>query len=162
MLKEVLKIRKIILPQIIHKSDHTILLVLVVITFLLIKYDSIVKIINKDLYNVFCRLFEERCISIMDSMYQEDSKHAIDLMDDEANIWGIHSSPLTFAYENFMYNVVAHTCSQKYINIKWYNNLAPDLAPFLQVYAIRIKIKSKKKKHKEQFMFTDIFFSILI
>nr|XP_034321515.1 transient receptor potential cation channel subfamily M member 2-like [Crassostrea gigas] len=78
------------------------------------------------------KLFEERCISIMDSMYQEDSQHAIDLMDDEAVVWGIHSSPLTFAYENFMYDVVAHTCSQKYINIKWYNNLAPDLVPFLQ------------------------------
>ena len=69
------------------------------------------------LNNVFCRLFEERCISIMDSMYQEDSQHAIDLMDDEAVVWGIHSSPLTFAYENFMYDVVAHTCSQKYMNI---------------------------------------------
>lgn len=78
------------------------------------------------------KLFEERCISIMDSIYQEDPKHAVDLMDDEANIWGIHSSPLTFAYENFMYDVVAHTCSQKYINIQWYNDLAPDLVPFLK------------------------------
>lgn len=94
------------------------------------------------LTNAFCRLFEERCISIMDSMYQEDSQHAIDLMDDEAVVWGIHSSPLTFAYENFMYDVVAHTCSQKYINIKWYNNLAPDLVPFLQVDTTRISIKT--------------------
>lgn len=85
------------------------------------------------LNNVFCRLFEERCISIMDSMYQEDSQHAIDLMDDEAVVWGIHSSPLTFAYENFMYDVVAHTCSQKYMNMQWYKNLAPDLTPFLLV-----------------------------
>lgn len=94
------------------------------------------------LNNVLCRLFEERCISIMDSMYQEDPKHAIDLMDDEANIWGIHSSPLTFAHENFMYEIVAHTCSQKYINIQWYNDLAPDLVPFFKVHVP----KNAKKK----------------
>ena len=70
----------------------------------------------------------------MDRMYEEDTKSAIDSMDDEAVIWGIHSSPLTFAYENFMYDVVAHTCSQKNMNKQWYNNLAPDLKPFLKVY----------------------------
>lgn len=79
------------------------------------------------------RLFEQRCISIMDIMFEEDTRHAIDLMDDEATIWGIHSSPLTFAYENFMYDIVAHTCSQKNINKQWYNSLAPDLKPFMMV-----------------------------
>lgn len=69
----------------------------------------------------------------MDSMYNENTKHAIEMMDDEAVVWGIHSSPLTFAYENFMYDVVAHTCSQKNMNKQWYNNLAPDLKPFLKV-----------------------------
>lgn len=78
-------------------------------------------------------------------MYQEDPKHAIDLMDDEANIWGIHSSPLTFAHENFMYEIVAHTCSQKYINIQWYNDLAPDLVPFFKVHV--------PKKHKKEVKF---------
>lgn len=66
-------------------------------------------------------------------MYEEDTKSAIDCMDDESVIWGIRSSPLTFAYENFMYDVVAHTCSQKNMNKQWYNNLAPDLIPFLKV-----------------------------
>lgn len=70
---------------------------------------------------------------MMDSMYEEDTKHAIDLMDDEAVVWGIKSSPLTFAYENFMYDIVAHTCSQKYMNKQWYNKLAPDLKPFFMV-----------------------------
>ena len=69
----------------------------------------------------------------MDKMYEEDTNSAIDCMDDEAVIWGIRSSPLTFAYENFMYDVVAHTCSQKNMNKQWYNNLAPDLKPFLKV-----------------------------
>lgn len=81
------------------------------------------------------RLFEQRCIELMDSMYKEDSEHAIDLMDDEAEVWGITSSPLTFAYENFMYDIVAHTCSQKLINKEWYNNLTPDFKPFLKVIA---------------------------
>lgn len=67
-------------------------------------------------------------------MYEEDTKHAIKLMDDEATVWEIISSPLTFAYENVMYDVVAHTCSQKYINRRWYKKLPPDLWPFLKVF----------------------------
>lgn len=69
----------------------------------------------------------------MNSMYNENPEYAIDLMDDEAHVWGIHSSPLIFAYENFMYDVVAHTCSQKNMNKLWYNKLPPDLKPFLKV-----------------------------
>lgn len=77
-------------------------------------------------------MFKQRCIALMNSMYNEDTEHAIDLMEDEAHVWGIHSSPLTFAYENFMYDVVAHTCSQKNMNKQWYNGLPPDLKPFLK------------------------------
>lgn len=84
---------------------------------------------------VFCRfrLFEQRCIALMDSMYYENTRHAVDLMDDEAVVWGIRSSPLTFAHENCMYEIVAHTCSQKNMNKLWYNYLPPDLKPFLKV-----------------------------
>ncbi|XP_078329885.1 transient receptor potential cation channel subfamily M member-like 2 [Crassostrea virginica] len=78
------------------------------------------------------KLFEQRCINIMDRMYEENTAHAIEAMDDEGDLWGIHSSALTFAYENFMYDVVAHTCSQKNMNKQWYNNLAPDLKPFMK------------------------------
>lgn len=85
------------------------------------------------------RLFEQRCIAIMDGMYEEDTKQAINLMDDEADVWGICSSPLTFAYENFIYDVVAHTCSQKNMNKQWYNKLAPDLKPFLKVNVTKEK-----------------------
>nr|XP_034329613.1 transient receptor potential cation channel subfamily M member-like 2 isoform X2 [Crassostrea gigas] len=88
------------------------------------------QILSNELEN-HSKLFEQRCISIMDIMFEEDTRNAIDLMDDEATIWGIHSSPLTFAYENFMYDVVAHTCSQKNMNKQWYNTLAPDLKPFM-------------------------------
>ncbi|XP_052693613.1 transient receptor potential cation channel subfamily M member-like 2 [Crassostrea angulata] len=89
------------------------------------------QILSNDLAD-HSKLFEQRCLRIMDRMYEENTKQAIDLMDTEADIWGIHSSPLTFAYENFMYDVVAHTCSQKNMNRQWYNNLAPDLKPFLK------------------------------
>jgi hypothetical protein len=69
----------------------------------------------------------------MDMMYEENTNDAIDVMEDEKEVWGIHSSPLTFAYENFMYDIVAHTCSQKNMNKVWYNNLAPDTWPFIFV-----------------------------
>lgn len=72
----------------------------------------------------------------MNSMYNENPEYAINLMDDDAHVWGIHSSPLVFAYENFMYDVVAHTCSQKNMNKLWYNKLPPDLKPFLKVEAL--------------------------
>lgn len=70
---------------------------------------------------------------MMDSMYEEDTEHAISLMNDKATVWKINSSPLTFAYESVMYDVVAHTCSQKFINKQWYNTLAPDFCPFFMV-----------------------------
>lgn len=69
----------------------------------------------------------------MDEMYKDDTKHAVEVMDDEAIIWGVRSSPLIIAYENYMYDVVAHTCSRKLLNKKWYNNLAPALKPFCKV-----------------------------
>ncbi|XP_078311840.1 transient receptor potential cation channel subfamily M member 2-like isoform X3 [Crassostrea virginica] len=78
------------------------------------------------------KLFEQRCIKIMDGMYREDTKHAAKAMDDEAVIWGVQTSPLTIAYENFMYEIVAHTCSRKNMNRKWYNKLPPNLIQFFK------------------------------
>nr|XP_022311635.1 transient receptor potential cation channel subfamily M member 2-like isoform X1 [Crassostrea virginica] len=78
------------------------------------------------------RLFEQRCINIMDRMYKEEPIHAVNAMNDNADIWGIKSSPLNIAYDNFMYDVVAHICSRKYMNKQWYNELAPDVKPFLK------------------------------
>lgn len=69
----------------------------------------------------------------MDSMYEENTNLAIGLMDTVANVWGIESSPLTFAHENIMYDIVAHTCSQKYMNSKWYI-VEPYLNNFLKVF----------------------------
>ena len=66
-------------------------------------------------------------------MYKDDTKNAVEIMDDKAMIWGVTSSPLTIAYEYYMYDVIAHACSRKLLNKRWYNNLAPGLKPFLKV-----------------------------
>lgn len=58
-------------------------------------------------------------------MYKENKNLAIDVIDKRANVWSIVLSPLEFAYENSMYDVVAHSCSQKSIKSKWYG-LKPD------------------------------------
>lgn len=79
------------------------------------------------------RLFQKRCLDLMERMYRESMRDAVDLMDDETDVWGICSTPLTFAYENFMYDIVAHTCSQKNMSRKWYNDLPPDTWPFICV-----------------------------
>lgn len=70
-----------------------------------------------------CRIFEQRCINIMDRMLEENKERTLKLLDSKRSVWGIKSNPLTFAHENFMYDVIAHTCSQTYMNKKWYSNL---------------------------------------
>lgn len=72
----------------------------------------------------------------MNDMCEENTTQAMDLIDSEAVIWGIVTSPLHFAYEHFLYDVLAHMCSQKYINKRWYNNLSPNLGQFLKVIRI--------------------------
>ena len=74
----------------------------------------------------------------MDGMYKEDTEHAARAMNDEAMIWGVKTSPLTIAYENSMYEIVAHICSRKYLNRKWYNKLPPDLFSFFQVNLVNV------------------------
>lgn len=70
------------------------------------------------------RLFQDRCIGIMDRMYKENKCHALLVMNEEAEIWNIVSTPLQFAYENQMYDIVAHICSREKIILLWFNDLA--------------------------------------
>lgn len=69
----------------------------------------------------------------MDEMSDENREYAIDLMETTVDVWGICSSPLTFAYEHKMRDVLAHHCSQKSVRKQWYNGLAPDFIPFIRV-----------------------------
>lgn len=69
----------------------------------------------------------------MDRMFKEDRANAISLMDASVSIWGVRSSPLTFAYEHNMLGIVSQPCSQKSMRAMWYNKVAPDCVPFMQV-----------------------------
>ncbi|XP_056003652.1 transient receptor potential cation channel subfamily M member 2-like [Ostrea edulis] len=86
---------------------------------------------SRDLEN-HSMLFQKRCFELMDRMYDEKMKDAMDLMGDKREVWEIESTPLMFAYENFMYDIVAHTCSQKNMSRIWYNGLPPDTWPFIR------------------------------
>lgn len=78
-------------------------------------------------------MFEQRCVHMIDEMSKENMNKAIELMDTESVVLGILSSPLNFAYEHHLYDVLAHMCSQKNVSRRWYNNLPPSLGPFLKV-----------------------------
>lgn len=80
------------------------------------------------------KLFEQRCIALMDRMFEEDRTSAISLMDTSVGIWGFRSSPLTFAYEHNMLGIVSQPCSQKSMREMWYKKVAPDFIPFLKSF----------------------------
>lgn len=48
-------------------------------------------------------------------MSEDNTDLAFKLLCKCTSVWGIHSDPLNFAYENSVYDVVAHTCSRKYL-----------------------------------------------
>lgn len=105
--------------------------------------------LNKKYLSVLFRLFKQRCLLMMDEMCEENENQSTDLMDNGAVIWGIFSSPLNFAHEHYFYDVLAHMCSQKNISKRWYNDLPPNLKPYLKV---------KKRKH---FLISYIIYSYL-
>lgn len=72
-------------------------------------------------------------------MNAENSDKTIGLLITNSSVWGIYSSPLTFAYEKWMYDVVAHTCSKKYLKLKLYNNLATDIESFQKSFFMNEK-----------------------
>ncbi|XP_062594023.1 transient receptor potential cation channel subfamily M member 2-like [Saccostrea cucullata] len=78
------------------------------------------------------QLFYKRTLELLDSMYETDSKKTLELLDDPVTIWGITSNPLTFAYENFMYEFIAKPASQKHLNKTWYNDQAPHFIPCIK------------------------------
>lgn len=78
------------------------------------------------------KLFEKRCILLMDHMYEENTSLATYLMDTETRVWGIYCSPLDFAYENLKLDVVAHPCSQQSMTSQWNNELSPNTLAFLK------------------------------
>lgn len=75
----------------------------------------------------------KRTQDLLDTMYDTEPKTTIKLINERVDIWGVRSSPLTFAYENFMYEFIAKPASQKFLNTIWYNSLAPDIIPWAKV-----------------------------
>lgn len=69
---------------------------------------------------------------MMDEMSKENINQAIELMDTESVVMGILSSPLHFAYEHHLYEIIAHICAQKNVSRRWYNSLPPNCGPFLK------------------------------
>lgn len=69
---------------------------------------------------------------MMDEMSKENINQAIELMDTESVVMGILSSPLHFAYEHHLYEIIAHICAQKNVSRRWYNSLPPNLRPFFK------------------------------
>lgn len=63
-------------------------------------------------------------------MYEENQEQTIKVLHTKASVWGISSSPLTFAYENLMYDVVAHASCRKYMKLKFDNNLTGEKKVF--------------------------------
>lgn len=59
-------------------------------------------------------------------MFGHNPKKAMHLIDSDENAWQIISSPLAFAHENLIYDVVAHPCSKMVTNGKWYNIKQPN------------------------------------
>lgn len=76
---------------------------------------------------IYFRWFELQSIDIIEKKFAEDPKEAMRMIDCNAEVWKIESSPLEFAHENFMFDVVAHPCSIRLMNKRWYNNLQPGL-----------------------------------
>ncbi|KAK3089499.1 hypothetical protein FSP39_004098 [Pinctada imbricata] len=83
--------------------------------------------------NEHAKLFSDRCLEMLTEMYDQNAKAAMKIVDSEVKIWGIFSTPMTFAYENYEMDFIAHTCPQRRLNRIWYNKLAPDFKIFLKV-----------------------------
>lgn len=106
------------------------------------------------------KLFKQRCLHMMDEMCKENANQSSDLMATGAIVWGIFSSPLNFAHEHFLYDVLAHVCSQKNISKQWYNDLPPNLRPYLKsaVHESKLFLTAPLTKY----IVNSIFFFIMV
>lgn len=75
----------------------------------------------------------------------ENMELSINLMDTEADIWGIRSSPLPIAHEHKMTEVVAHPISVQSMTKQWNNNLQFSLISIAKVSKNNTYNQLKKK-----------------
>ncbi|CAC5364897.1 unnamed protein product [Mytilus coruscus] len=69
------------------------------------------------------RAFERRSLEMQSTLYKDHPKEAMELMTTEVSVWDIHISPLQCAYDNDLYDFIAHPCAQRCLNNIWYNKL---------------------------------------
>ncbi|VDI44632.1 Hypothetical predicted protein [Mytilus galloprovincialis] len=79
--------------------------------------------LNKDLLR-HSRLFENRALFLMNSLYEENDEGCMSLMNTEDKVWGIHVAPVECAFDNGMIDVVGHPCVQRLLNSVWYKDTA--------------------------------------
>lgn len=71
------------------------------------------------------RTFKIRALNMMDTLFQTDKKVAFNIMDSLETVWKIQATPIAFAYEFQMYDVIAHPSTVALMNKKWYRGMVP-------------------------------------
>uniref|UniRef100_K1PMD5 Transient receptor potential cation channel subfamily M member 1 n=1 Tax=Magallana gigas TaxID=29159 RepID=K1PMD5_MAGGI len=71
------------------------------------------------------KTFKIRALNMMDTLFQTDKKVAFNIMDNLETVWKIQATPIAFAYEFQMYDVIAHPSTVALMNKKWYRGMVP-------------------------------------
>lgn len=68
---------------------------------------------------------------MMDTLFQTDKKVSFKIMDNLETVWKIQATPVAFAYEFQMYDVIAHPSTVALMNEKWYGGMVPSWKQFI-------------------------------
>lgn len=82
---------------------------------------------------MFFRLFEKRALELQNTLYDEDEKGCMSLVNSVDDIWGMSVGPIECAYENGMVDVIGHPCVQRLLSKIWYNDSAVQFPQWLKV-----------------------------
>jgi hypothetical protein len=74
-------------------------------------------------------------------MYKEYPTEAMELMTTEFTVWDININPLQCAYDNDLYDFIAHPCAQRCLNKIWYNELGTNFNAAVKVCLIQFICK---------------------
>jgi hypothetical protein len=66
-------------------------------------------------------------------------KAGCSLMTTEFSVWVISINPLQCAYDNDLYDFIAHPCAQRCLNKIWYNELGTNFNAAVKVQTILLK-----------------------
>ncbi|XP_078341129.1 transient receptor potential cation channel subfamily M member 2-like isoform X1 [Crassostrea virginica] len=117
------------------------------------------QILSKELFN-HAEAMYKKTLDLLDTMYDTEPKTTIKMINKPVSVWGLYSSPLTFAYESFMYEFIAKPAGQKWLNRIWHNKLPPDLIPRLKY--LPEKFRKVMWSPQMKFIFNYILFSTML